>query len=288
MDKNTISARFVLSTHVDELYHQQHPQLIHMHDDMLELFYIMKGNGSYIVDGENYEVSHGSLVICNQSVLHGEPNNSKMQGAPLDSYCCALRDIRIPGLPMNSLTNNDCSPIVFFESDRWEIENIMTTLQELGQNKELYFETCNYLANALLNMVYIKMKNQTDEVISEEHTDVLYKTRTEFIRNVTKYLDEHYMEPVTLQELGRTFHISHYHLSHLYKQETGLSPMRYVMHRRIGEAQNMLMNSEMQVSKISARVGFEDNCYFSSTFKKQVGLTPSEYRRYFRGQNSKG
>ena len=62
------------------------------------------------------------------------------------------------------------------------------------------------------------------------------------------YLDEHYMEPIQLQSLGERFHISQFYLSHIFKAETGLSPMKYVMHRRIGQSQNLLMNTDMPVA----------------------------------------
>ena len=89
------------------------------------------------------------------------------------------------------------------------------------------------------------------------------------------------MESLQLPELGERFHISHYYLSRLFKAETGLSPMKYVMYRKIGESQNLLMNTELPIGTISDRMGFLDNCHFSTTFKKYIGLTPTQYRQHF-------
>ena len=89
----------------------------------------------------------------------------------------------------------------------------------------------------------------------------------EFLQNVTLYLDEHYHEPISLKELAERFHISQYYLAHIFKDEIGLSPMKYVLYRRIGESQNLLMNTAMPVGEISDRLGFSDNCHFSTTFK---------------------
>ncbi|NBI84278.1 AraC family transcriptional regulator [Clostridiaceae bacterium] len=51
----------------------------------------------------------------------------------------------------------------------------------------------------------------------------------------------------------------------------------------IGESQRLLMNSELPVSCISDQLGFNDSSHFCRTFKKYIGLTPSVYRRHFRG-----
>ncbi len=284
MKKNEISAKYVTTYYVDQVYHQLHSHMIHLHDDVLELLYIMKGSGSYIVNGQDYDVSHGSLIICNQSVLHGQSPASKNNSGMLESYCCALTDLQLPGLPPNTLIDEDQNPVLFFDFDKLPVENIMTSMYELDQDPDTYYDVCDSLANALLNIVYIKIMNRakSNKPVVKTKNDSPMQSRREFILDVTKYLDTHFEESLSLQELGEEFHISHYHLSHLYKQETGLSPMKYVMHRRIGESQSLLMNSDMQISEISAAVGFEDNCYFSSTFKKYVGLTPSEYRQHFR------
>lgn len=98
---------------------------------------------------------------------------------------------------------------------------------------------------------------------------------------MTHYLDQHFMESLQLPELGERFHISHYYLSRLFKEETGLSPMKYVTYRKIGESQNLLMNTELPIGTISDRMGFLDNCHFNTTFKKYIGLTPTQYRQHF-------
>ena len=63
----------------------------------------------------------------------------------------------------------------------------------------------------------------------------------------------------------------------------GLDEMgrRAHMYRKIGESQNLLMNTELPIGTISDRMGFLDNCHFSTTFKKYIGLTPTQYRQHF-------
>ncbi len=282
-----ITANFVNIHYVNEEYHRRHPQLVHLHPDVLELLYILNGKGQYIVDGKSYPVSRGSLIICNQSILHGEAYTQGQKEDTLESCCCVLNDLQLPGLPPNCLTKTGQRPLLFFDQDRDNIEHIMSTLHSLSQDLDYYQNVCYFLANSLLNTVYLKLNTGEEPLFetngSEENSSS--RSRRTFVRQVTAYLDEHFMEPLTLEKLGEEFHVSQYHLAHQYKLETGLSPMKYMTHRRIGESQNLLMNTDRKIGEISSAVGFEDNCYFTSTFKKYVGLTPSEYRRHFRAQS---
>jgi len=279
-----ITANFVDIHYVNEEYHRRHPQLVHLHPDVLELLYILKGNGTYIVDGKSYPVSRGSLIICNPSILHGEAYSVRQKEDTLESCCCVLNNLQLPGLPPNCLTKKTQSPLLTFDQDQDSVEGIMSTLNELSRDLDYYQNVCYFLANSLLNTVYLKLNDGEETLLdtSVQKDSAALNSRRAFARQVTSYLDEHFMEPLTLEDLGEIFHVSHYHLAHLFKLETGLSPMKYVTHRRIGESQNLLMNTDRKIGEISSEVGFEDNCYFTSTFKKYVGLTPTEYRRHFR------
>ncbi|MCD8356453.1 MAG: AraC family transcriptional regulator [Clostridia bacterium] len=271
------TATFVNTHFVDEKYHERHSQLIHRHDDVIELLYVMQGSGSYLVGDHSYVVQPGSLVICNANVLHGEPPFQKHN---LQSYCCVLSGLQLPDLPPNTLMGGSLHPVLFFSQDKADIENIMLTMHSLNTQSDEYHQVCNLLANALLNIVYMKLQKR------QKPTEFNQKGNEDFIQNITQYLDEHYMEAISLQDLASIFHMSHYYFSHIFKIETGISPMRYVMYRRIGEAQNMLMNTEMTIGTIGETLGFGDNCHFSSMFKKYVGITPTQYRKHFQLQRN--
>lgn len=274
MDKNNVPlrAQFVNTHFVDEKYHEQHSQLIHRHNDVLELLYIMKGEGQYIVAGREYIVQPGNLVICNAGVLHGETPFCKHT---LQSYCCVLQGLALAGLPHNTLFPPRSNPVIFFSEERDAVEHILLALHQLNTMPGADWHVCNMLSDALLGIVAAKLHKR-------QQTNALFqKNNEEFIQNIMQFLDEHFMEPLCLPELGDRFHISHYYLSHIFKTETGLSPMKYVIYRKIGESQNLLMNTDLPIGAISEQLGFSDNCHFSAMFKKYIGLTPSQYRRHF-------
>ncbi len=88
---------------------------------------------------------------------------------------------------------------------------------------------------------------------------------------VIKYLETYYKEAITLSDLGNKFHVSHYYLSHIFKEQTGYSPMKYVAQLKIGEAQKLLMNTDKSIGSISEELGFNDNSHFNVMFKNIPG-----------------
>ena len=232
----------------------------------------MQGDGQYIVGGKEYIIRPGNLVICNEDILHGE---APFCSRELESYCCVVRGVNLPDLPPNTLTRQTQNPVLYFSEDRAATEHILRALYSLNQQRAAHQAVCDSLAAALVTLVYDKLEQR------QQTNSMTHRNNEEFIQNVTHYLDHHFMESLQLPELGERFHISHYYLSRLFKAETGLSPMKYVMYRKIGESQNLLMNTKLPIGTISDRMGFLDNCHFSTTFKKYIGLTPTQYRQHF-------
>lgn len=155
--KAPLAAEFVDTHFVDEKYHERHSQLIHRHEDVLELLYVMQGSGSYIVKDREYPVQPDSLVVCNAGVLHGEP---PFQRHNMQSYCCVLRGLSLPPLPPNTLMDGTHNPVLFFSADREAAENILRALHKLNAPGAEAPDVCGLLANALLNLVWAKLRRR--------------------------------------------------------------------------------------------------------------------------------
>ena len=96
---------------------------------------------------------------------------------------------------------------------------------------------------------------------------------------IRDYLDRHFTEQLTLQSLGKALHLSPYYLAHVFRETCGYSPAQYLLRRRIGEAQGLLLSTDLPISAIAERVGFETQNYFNMQFSKHVGMPPTKYRQ---------
>ena len=96
------------------------------------------------------------------------------------------------------------------------------------------------------------------------------------------------MEPITLQSMGEALHISPYYLSHVFKQMSGYSPVQYLLRRRIGEAQTLLITTDLSITRIAEMVGYDTQSYFNLQFTKNVGMPPGKFRQSFQGTDGEG
>jgi AraC family transcriptional regulator len=98
------------------------------------------------------------------------------------------------------------------------------------------------------------------------------------LRRVTAYIEGNLHRELRLTDLGVVAHISPYHFARLFKTATGVSPHRFVVHRRIDAAAALLTGSTSSISSIARAVGFRTPSQFATTFRRMTGLTPSAYR----------
>lgn len=99
------------------------------------------------------------------------------------------------------------------------------------------------------------------------------------INRVRKYLDEHYKERITLDDLSSSFFINKFYLTRVFRETYGSTINNYILSHRITESKQLLRFTDMSVEQIAETVGMEDSGYFARAFKKVEGISPTEYRK---------
>ena len=98
------------------------------------------------------------------------------------------------------------------------------------------------------------------------------------VRKAINYIQSHVQDKITLKELGELSGLSTGRFSHLFREETGLSPMAYVRQEKIDTAKNMLLYTDYSVSEISTILCFSSESHFIKIFRQTTGLSPGKYR----------
>lgn len=103
--------------------------------------------------------------------------------------------------------------------------------------------------------------------------------RNGYVQEVAKYIASHYQEPdISVGVIAGALGISEGHVSHLFKKETGDTILGYLTAYRIHKAMSLLKDCRMKVYEVTEQVGYRDMAYFSTSFKRIVGVSPSEYQ----------
>ena len=150
----------------------------------------------------------------------------------------------------------------------------------------------NYARNAISLGVYrFLLKPVSFEEVEQTVRDAVEKIESELVpgdnrtqgkelsavEEVKKYLEKHYNEIVTRNDIESLVHMNRDYINREFKKQTGYSLMEYIQYYRVLMAQKLLEESTAPISEISRAIGYDSQAYFAKIFKKRVGMTPTEY-----------
>lgn len=242
--------------------------LSHAHSHpFCEVLYVLRGKGSVTFTEKTEEIVEGDIVIINEGEFHAEKSNPE---SPLHFIFLAVDEFQLEGLPKNCLIPKGEYPIISSNKYRYKIQNYFTDLiSETSGRVEYYELLCGGLVQAI--MVLILRIRMTAEISSASLSAECSKVKT--------YIETHYTSPINLESLSETVFISKHHLAHLFKQQTGISPIQYLIQKRIEEACRLLRETDFPIAEIAERVGYTNSIYFSQVFRKAKGVSPYAYRK---------
>jgi AraC-like DNA-binding protein len=115
----------------------------------------------------------------------------------------------------------------------------------------------------------------------EESLSVKNGKAKELVAIAKQFMDENFDQGITVSEAAAYVYLSQGYFTRAFKDDTGISPMNYLMKKRIEKACKLLQNNEIKVSAISLQSGFSSPQRFNVAFRKQMGMTPMEYRKKY-------
>ncbi len=140
-------------------------------------------------------------------------------------------------------------------------------VREMQEQRPYYSDQLNYL----IGMIVIAHQRSLDISISKASADHLLYTRT--------FIDEHYNQKITVEELAEMAGYSYHHFRHLFKRQYGISPIAYLLRKRVERACQLLLHSKLSVTAIAEACGFSSDAQFSTLFKREQGVSPRQFRQ---------
>lgn len=101
------------------------------------------------------------------------------------------------------------------------------------------------------------------------------------VQYILEYLQHHYMEPVSIDELGKSFGLDGRKLAYLFKKNVGISPLSYLTEYRLDKAKELLLLKSMSITEVAHCIGYSDALYFSRLFKKHLGMAPTDFQEKY-------
>ena len=114
--------------------------------------------------------------------------------------------------------------------------------------------------------------------VSLEYMSFIHSQQS-VVKAISTYIDENYHENITREDIAKIVYLSPDYIARIFKKETGISLLNYIIKKRIQIAKELLLSTNLPVHIISDRVGYGNYSYFTKIFKKETNHTPLEYRR---------
>lgn len=241
---------------------------MHMHP-FTELFYVVSGEGLFLIEDKSFTVKQDDLVIVNANILHTE---SSKDSNPMEYIVLGIDGMSLKALEKNErLVSEKLYSIQNYRGFRSDILYYFNTiLEEAEQQKEHYESICH---NLLEIMIFNFLRTNSTKV--RLTTDPAGAKELDYVKH---YIDVNYASDLDLDSLAAATYMNKYYLSHMFKKNYGVSPINYLIEKRISVSKFLLETTNYSIGQIAQIVGFNSSSYFSQIFKKRTGITPSEYR----------
>lgn len=252
-----------------------HMPVSHFHSTY-EIYVLMAGQREFFIQDRTITIAEGDVVIISPNVLHRTTNAERPKHERLIINMHA-QYFSVDGSHeevLQPLLQRDYLILKGSLRSRAMIDMhtraIMQEMKERGSGFELYAQT---LAVQLLIMCCRHFRQHDAEPLAAP------SPMHERISEIVRYINDHYMEELSLHLLADKFYISPYYLSRSFKEATGFAFVEYVNSVRIKEAKKLLESSSLKVNLIARKVGFGSVTHFGRVFRAVTGHSPLYYRR---------
>lgn len=241
-----------------------------------ELIRIISGSLCLKIDERDFHLTKGDAILIHGGNLHsGEPDDCIYECLvfginPLISLA-GCRDELAPLLTNNAFISRPYR----YETDgeiRDAIDSFFDAVSDEKSGYKLASISCLYRIFSLIVEKQLYSEKRSREKTPENRYIISFK-------NVIAWLEEHYSENITLEDLAEIAGFSPKYFCRLFGKMTGRSPIDYLNCYRVDRASDMLVETEKSIIDIAAECGFYDLSYFVKVFKKYKGIPPGQYRK---------
>ena len=253
---------------------------IHWHDEM-EIIYIKKGHGIITVDFTQYQVSAGTLALIIPGQLHSieQYENESMEYENI---------IFKPGL-LSSGANDLCMiqyivplldgslPIEYFLTPALgsfeALSNCIRQIDLVCADQTPGWQLA--VKSSLFNFFFLLISERQKKTVStSSNSKSLEKMKT-----VLKYVENHYTEKLTIDDMAELTYYSKSHFMKFFKAHMGIGFTEYLNDYRLTMAARLLKSSDDSILMIADASGFDNLSYFNRIFKRKYGISPGAYRK---------
>jgi AraC-like DNA-binding protein len=252
---------------IQSLYSTSSQPMHKIHESLNVILAIAGGKGTFRINDQTYELAEGSVILLpaqSHAALIGNLSqplhtymisiSSQEQASPLSSGAMVQR---------SEIASR--SSVLFFSHE----PQIVADVEELYIHRLPANEARHVQNQMTFYRIILRLLEQQDAKYAASEQPSMERSIT--------YLENHFGEKITREQLAAMAGISQSHYSILFRQLTGFTPNGYLSRLRVHRAKELLMSGSGTLREIAQKVGYKDEFYLSRRFKQQTGVSPSDY-----------
>lgn len=251
----------------------------HFHK-VYEIYYLVENEVIYFIDEKAYLVKPGMVIVV-------PPNHNHLM------------------FPVNENSRKRYLIYLPEEFAQDSLQNVPDLLRKfsnkafsVGPNEKYIEQLFNELLNEYKNGNTLLQKSLLDEILvalnnvfdngSQSFSEMgTQDNLSEPMSSIVKYISEHYSENITLGTLSEKFYLHPAYISRLFKQKLNISFSCFLRNIRISKVMFLLKESDYSINQIAQKTGFDSSTTLCRFFKRNVGLSPLQYRKYYKNALAK-
>lgn len=247
----------------------------HTHTIHSEIIQTFENEGSILINGELYKMQKNGLYF-----IHGLSPHF-VSPADINKYNHSIITLHIPEIEhmcsnlkikkeyetvfiKNGGSFCSLSPQDVIKADMLFLE--VSTI--LNDNKDMKYAR---LANALVNLLDIGISNNST-----------INTPENKISDIISFISDNALEKISIDDICKKTHVSKYHLCRIFKENVGVTIGCFIKTRRLSVAKQLLVTTNLNITQIAYKCGFTDSGFFTKTFTKEFGMSPTSFRAKYR------
>ena len=263
-----------------EIYHYKDKGAFEVelhHHDFYEIFFLISGEVTYSIESKHYMLIPGDILLINPKELH-QPKIGQVKQpyermvvwinkSYLESFSKHIDGI---SLCFDSIDSKHSNLVRMGTEKQHSILKLMNSILK-EEEKNLYGS--EIIRNCLMGQLLVEI----NRIVRDRPNIYNPQDKGSALANeVVTYINEHYNEKISLDDLAAKFYISKYHLSHEFNRVVGTSVYRYIIQKRLLIAKQMLLD-RVSPTDVFQKCGFGDYANFYKAFKAEYGISPKEF-----------
>ncbi len=262
----------------------------HWHEEM-EINLIKNGSAEFTIGDEKVIIKEGQAIVLNCNVFHAirsVPGPDCILISLLFQPTFLFSDHTSPlasGYLNPIVQGVDHRYVILDRKDMWgrSALSYLNDILEVNFSQEFGYEltTKGYLCQLWVH--FLKKYNSNSVLYTPKRNNESTLSPDEArIKDAILYIQQHYTEPITLDNIANSIHVSKSECCRCFKRAVNITPFEYLMRYRILQAADKILQNDREmtsISELASSVGFNNTSYFNKLFKKYFNCTPTEYRK---------